>query len=297
LRYGMRTTQKVLGRNRGEAKLEALPSQDDVNQHFRDASHSWDEMYGRSDVYGVIHQERRRRALEWVEGLELGSGARVLEVGCGAGWTATILAERGFEVDATDTVAQMLERTRDKATRAGVAERVRTRVADVHALEFEDETFDLGLALGVIPWLHSPPKALSELARVLKPGAHLIVNADNHSRLTYLMDPQRSPWLGPIRRPAGQLLRRNGRRDNGPRNVAHPTREFDLLLDSVGLEPLAATTLGFGPFTFFNREVLGKQRAVALHHRLQRLADRGVSGIRSAGSQYLVLARKQGDPG
>jgi D-aspartate ligase len=293
LRYGVLTTQKLLARVREEARSETLPSQDVVNEHFRDTSRSWDEIYGRSDVYAVIHQERRRRALEWVEGLGLTPGARVLEVGCGAGWTSKTLAERGFEVDATDTVIQMLERTRERATQAGVAERVRTSMADVHALDFDDETFDLGLALGVIPWLHSPPRALRELARVLKPGAFLIVNADNHSRLTYMMDPQRTPWLAPIRRPAGQLLRRNDDRDNGPPNVAHPTREFDLLLDSVGLERLVSTTLGFGPFTFFNREVLGNEHAVALHRRLQRLADRGVSGIRSTGSQYLVLARKR----
>jgi D-aspartate ligase len=293
MRYGNLALQKLTGRAADSGRLEAIPSQVDVNEHFDDASRSWDEMYERSDVYAVIHQERRRRALAWVDTLGLNPGTRVLEVGCGAGWTSMTLAERGYDVDATDTVAQMLERTREKAQRAGVSERVRTQVADVHALEFEDETFDLGLALGVIPWLHSPPTALRELARVLRPGGHLIVNADNHLRLTYMMDPQRTPLLAPIRRPARRLAGRTDGRNNGPANVAHLKQDFDRLLDSVGLDRVASTTIGFGPFTFFNREVIGKQRSVALHRRLQQLADRGVSGVRSTGSQYLVLARKR----
>jgi D-aspartate ligase len=297
MRYGALALQKLAGRNPEKASVNAAQSQDVVNEHFQEASASWDEIYSRSDVYAVIHQERRRRALEWVDGLGLGPATRVLEVGCGAGWTSMTLAERGFEVDATDTVVQMLERTREKANNAGVAERVRTRVADVHALDFDDETFDLGLALGVIPWLHSPPKALQELARVLRPGGHLIVNADNHLKLTYLMDPQRTPWLAPLRRPVRHLvsdLGLAGQRNTGPDTVSHLTREFDMLLESVGLERVASMTLGFGPFTLFNHEVFPSQRAVALHRRLQRLADRGVSGIRSTGSQYLVLARKRG---
>jgi len=172
-----------------------------------------------------------------------------------------------------------------------------TRTADVHALDFEDETFDVGLALGVIPWLYSPPTALSELARVLKPGGYLIVNADNRLRLSYLMDPRRNPWLARARKPARQLLTDLGLvhadRGSGPPSVTHLTGDFDLLLDSVGLERVTATTLGFGPFTFWNREVLPSRLAVGFHRWLQRHADRGVSGLRSTGSQYLVLARKR----
>jgi D-aspartate ligase len=298
LRYAFLALLRLGGRGRDseEPTVDAAQSQSALDEHFDAASVSWDEMYVRSDVYAVIHQERRRRALEWVDSLGLGPRTRVLEVGCGAGLTSTTLAERGFDVDATDTVPAMLERTREKATVAGVAERVRTRTADVHALEFDDETFDLGLALGVIPWIYSPPTALRELARVLKPGGYLIVNSDNSRRLTYLMDPRRNPWLARARKPARHLLTDLGLardRDLGPPSVTHLTREFDRLLDSAGLERVAATTLGFGPFTFWNREVLPSRQAVGVNRLLQRLADRGVSVLRSTGSQYLVLARKR----
>jgi 2-polyprenyl-3-methyl-5-hydroxy-6-metoxy-1,4-benzoquinol methylase len=92
---------------------------------------------------------------------------------------AAELAKRGFDVDATDAVADMIELTRRHAAQANVSERVRTSLSDVQALEFEDQTFDVAVALGVLPWLHSPQIAVHELARVLKPGAHLVLSANN----------------------------------------------------------------------------------------------------------------------
>jgi hypothetical protein len=51
-------------------------------------------------------------------------------------------------------------------------------------------------------------------------------------------------------------------------------------------------TVGFGPFTFWGREVVSSSTQVKLHRWLQSGAERGLPGIRSFGTQYLVLARK-----
>ena len=158
----------------------------------------------------------------------------MLEVGCGAGLTAVALAQQGFQVDAIDSVPRMVELTREKVTVAGVGERLHVRVADVHSLDFEAETFELALALGVVPWLDSPPVALQELGRTLKPDGHLIVNADNRARLTSLLDPRFHPSLATARRTAKHLLNRFGvRRRSGPQAIAHSREEFDRLLEAA----------------------------------------------------------------
>src|SRR5207249_3413113 len=96
--------------------------------------------------------------------LQLPMQSRILEVGCGTGVMAVELARRGFEVDATDTVADLVELTRRRGEQANVSARLRTVLNDVHALDFDEETFDVVTALGVIPWLHSPQTALHQIA-------------------------------------------------------------------------------------------------------------------------------------
>jgi ubiquinone/menaquinone biosynthesis C-methylase UbiE len=141
----------------------------------------------------------------------------------------------------------------------------------------------------------TPRDVIAELARVTKPGGYLIANVDNRVRLIHLLDPRFNPWMAPIRNAVKAILVRSRLRRPGSPPLSNELshREFDQLLDAAGLTPLKNKMLGFGVFTFLGRPVLSNRRGVALDRRLQRLADRGFPGLRSTGSQYLVLARKQ----
>jgi ubiquinone/menaquinone biosynthesis C-methylase UbiE len=178
-----------------------------------------------------------------------------------------------------------------------VSARLRASLRDVHALEFESETFDSVIALGVIPWLHSPQTALHELARVLKPGAHLIASANNAARLTYLIDPKYNRALSRVRKAVKPLLGRLGLRRAGwgAPSRSHSRREVGALLSAANLEIVEEATLGFGPVTFFGHPLLPTRFGRRLDHWLQVCADRGIPVIRSLGGQYLVLARKSAD--
>src|SRR5262249_36593088 len=150
---------------------------------------------------------RHSMALRWVQDLDLRPNARILEVGCGAGLLTVALALNGYIVDAVDSTDAMLQMTRQTATRHGVEDLVRIQSADVHALPFHQHTFDLVIALGVIPWSHSEHLALREMQRVLKPGGHFLVTADNNARLDRLLDPLSSPLAAPLRLAAKHFLR------------------------------------------------------------------------------------------
>jgi len=101
----------------------------------------------------------------------------VLDVGCGPGLIAVALAEQGLEVDAVDSVPEMIAMTRDLAAESNIGDRVRCKVSDVMRLPMEGERFDLALAVGVTEWLAAVDLGLQEMARVLKPGGLLIVGA------------------------------------------------------------------------------------------------------------------------
>ena len=72
----------------------------------------------------------------------------------------------------------------------------------------------------------------------------------------------------------------------------HSPGEFDRALSRAGLLKVCGRTLGFGPFSFLGCPLLPAAVGVCLHHRLQRLADRGVPLIRSTGAQYIVVTQK-----
>jgi ubiquinone/menaquinone biosynthesis C-methylase UbiE len=265
-----------------------------VNERFHDRAQRWEQVYQREDLFSVIHQHRHARALNWIDGLALPSGSRVLEVGPGAGFMTVELARRGFIVKAADSTPRMVEIASRRVAEAGVADRVRLLVADAHQLAFADEAFTLVVALGVVPWLRSAPLAVAEMTRVLRPGGHLLVNADNSHRLTLLLDPRHSPALTSARLAAKGLLRSAGvrkPRDMQARVTAHHLADFDKILKAAGLEILNGSTFGFGPFTLFGWPLTSERVGVRLNARLQRLADDGVRWIRSGGGQYLVLAR------
>lgn len=70
-------------------------------------------------------------------------GSYVLDVGCGAGATACFLAKRvGSRVVGVGILEGMVERSRERAAREKVADRVEFQVADAQDLPFEDGMFD-----------------------------------------------------------------------------------------------------------------------------------------------------------
>jgi ubiquinone/menaquinone biosynthesis C-methylase UbiE len=265
--------------------------QDLVDVHFERTSSSWVDIYRRDDVLSHICQERRNIALAWVDELRLPPRSEVLEVGCGAGLTTVALARRGLRVHAIDPVPTMIELTQWHAAEAGLSGVVDAGLGDVHALPFDDDAFDLVVALGVLAWLHSPLKALQEMARVTRTGGTIIVTANNAARLNYLLDPWFNPHLASTRAAVKRILRRGKRR--GPRANVHSLKEVERLLSSAGLMKQTGQTIGHGPFTFMKRQVLPNRVGMEIHRRLQRRADRGNTWIAARGSTYIVAARKE----
>jgi len=273
--------------SQGEAHRDAV--QEHVNAHFDSTASYWDGVYRDGDVQSLIYQLRQAVVLDNVAAAGLSDGAPVLEIGCGAGHLTMRLAERGLRVNAVDASQAMVDVTSQRMAQAGLAERVTVRTADVHALPFEAGSFDLVVAVGVIPWLHSPAAAVQEMARVLRPGGQIILTADNRARLTSFTDPRAVLALSPLRRVWVALRRR--RRSLASSRLDYP-RQIDDLLAQARLRPLARRTVGFGPLSFLGRSLFGDRLNVRINDRLQALADRGLRGLRWTGWHYVVRARR-----
>lgn len=260
-----------------------------VDTRFHNEVSLWSGIYKKPGVTAEIYRLRRDRAIAIIEQFSF-SNASILEIGCGAGLLAVALAERGYRVEATDRLDAMMRLTGDLAATKGVSDRITVRTCDVHALPYPDRSFDVVVALGVLPWLHSPEEALREIARVLRDGGLLVVTTDNRWPVTHLFDPLCSPLTEPIRRRARKMLQIRRER---LRPQMYSTRRVDELLTRAGLQKIYGTTIGFGPFVFLKCELLPEAIATYAHAKLQWLADRRVWLIRSAGIEYIALAKKR----
>jgi SAM-dependent methyltransferase len=105
-------------------------------------------------------------------------GARVLEVGCGPGHLSIRLArQHGLEMTGLDLDPAMIARARANTDRAGHrgGRRPSFLVGNVAALAFPDRSFDLVVStLSMHHWA-DPAAGLTEIGRVLRPGARALI--------------------------------------------------------------------------------------------------------------------------
>ena len=94
----------------------------------------------------------------------------VLEIGCGPGGNFEHYPAAA-RVTATDYSEHMIQRALPHASAASAT--IEVRQADARNLPFEDGTFDAVTSALVLCSIPDQPRALAEIARVLKPGGEL----------------------------------------------------------------------------------------------------------------------------
>jgi len=107
-------------------------------------------------------------------------GMAVLDVGCAMGFFSLPMAEMvgpGGKVVCVDAQPGMLKGLRNRATRAGLADRIDTHLSTPKAIGLQDANnqFDFALAFAVLHEISSQVPFLDEIHRLLKPGATFLV--------------------------------------------------------------------------------------------------------------------------
>ncbi|MFL5628705.1 MAG: class I SAM-dependent methyltransferase, partial [Ktedonobacteraceae bacterium] len=266
------------------SRLQDTETQEQVDAFFRDTAAYWKTIYDSEDGQPLIYSIRQNTTLKWVEELAPGPDFRVLDIGCGAGMLSIALAARGLQVHAIDPVEEMLGLARQGAVEAGVADRLTLGIGDIYALDAEDASFDLVIALGVFPYLDRPEAAVREMTRVTKPGGHLIFSTHNQLALIGWLDPLCNPFFRSLWLPVKSALLRRGIRISNPwpdamARSGNPWPDMmpgnpsliDKLLVRSTLIKVRGITLGFYPFTFLSHTLLPKSLGLWLNHQLQRL--------------------------
>lgn len=124
--------------------------------------------------WGAEHFVEWATVTEMTHASGLQHGSRVIDVGCGVGWTTLFLAEAGFRPLGVDLVPANIEVARDRAGRWGSS--ARFAVGDMDALELPgEEPFDAALLFDALHHSGRQPEVLAGIARLLRPGGLLLL--------------------------------------------------------------------------------------------------------------------------
>jgi 2-polyprenyl-3-methyl-5-hydroxy-6-metoxy-1,4-benzoquinol methylase len=108
------------------------------------------------------------------------SGARVLDVGCGAGQVVARLTEAGFEAHGVDVSEPNIARARKFVDRC--------QIYDGRHLPFTNNHFASVGALNVLEHVEEPEAFIAELVRVVEPGGRLVISSPNFLRVIGFRD-------------------------------------------------------------------------------------------------------------
>lgn len=120
----------------------------------------------------VANREPTRLA---IEALQILSGERVLDLGCGPGQAAALILplSRPGPVTGIDQSPTMISQAHRDNWRAVAAGEMDFHVARFEALPFDDGSFDAVLASNVMYFWHDTKTVLGEIRRILAPGGRL----------------------------------------------------------------------------------------------------------------------------
>ncbi|MBI4503064.1 MAG: methyltransferase domain-containing protein [Gemmatimonadetes bacterium] len=110
------------------------------------------------------------------------AGKRVLEIGCGRGGFACWLAglpRPPLRLAGADFSPAAVQRARAFARERGVRG-VQWEVEDIQRIGHPDGTFDTVISCETIEHVPDPPRAVREMARVLKSGGRLLLTTPNY---------------------------------------------------------------------------------------------------------------------
>jgi SAM-dependent methyltransferase len=107
----------------------------------------------------------------------------VLEIGCGTGVHARLLAAAGARLSAVDLTPTAVELTQRRLALASLTADVRE--ADAESLPFADASFDVVWSWGVIHHSEHTDRVIAEIARVLRPGGRLAFMVYHRRSITF----------------------------------------------------------------------------------------------------------------
>ena len=171
-------------------------------EFFDRVARDWDEMRE-----GYYSDDVRVSALA-AAAVEAGKVAA--DIGAGTGFITQGLIEEGLQVIAVDQSEVILDEMKTKFARHPAID---YRVGNAQDIPIPVDTVDYAFANMCLHHVESPPDAIREMARILKPGGTLVITDADEHEFEFLREEHHDRWLGFKRSDIGTWFEAAGLQD------------------------------------------------------------------------------------
>ena len=180
-------TDPVLEGDRRQAARVLAERARVASDSFRNQGADWDEAHALALPIAAVEQ-----AVLAAVGTAPG---RLLDIGTGTGQLLALLAPRVTRGLGVDASRAMLALARSRLAKPELAH-CAVRQADMYRLPLPDGAFDTAVLQMVLHYAEDPAAAVTEAARVLRPGGQLLIVDLHHHGRTDLLDRLAHRWPG-----------------------------------------------------------------------------------------------------
>jgi len=158
---------------------------------------------------GPGSEKETMKALNTIK-LDKSREIKIADIGCGSGaQTITLAQNTNSHITAIDLFPEFLQRLEIKAKKAGLNDKIKTKVCSMEDLPFSDEEFDLIWSEGAI-YIMGFENGIKEWKRFLKPNGYLAVTeiswiTDSRPKELEAYWTKNYPWMNTIPNKLKQL--------------------------------------------------------------------------------------------
>ena len=153
--------------------------------YFDRVAQDWDQM--RESFFS---DEVREEALSTAA---VQKGKTAADIGAGTGFISKGLIQAGLQVIAVDQSEAILKEMKRKFADI---ETIDYRVGQAQNLPIPDETVDYAFANMYLHHVESPPEAIAEMVRILKPAGKLVITDLDEHEFDFLREEHHDRWMG-----------------------------------------------------------------------------------------------------
>jgi ubiquinone/menaquinone biosynthesis C-methylase UbiE len=119
----------------------------------------------------VIHPGGFAATWKLIRALGVDRNSRVIDIACGKGTTAILLAEKfGCEVVGIDLAPELIDEAIHLTKKSGLRGKITYQVGDALGLPFDDDEFDIAISQAMLVLIEDKVSAIQEAKRVIRPN-------------------------------------------------------------------------------------------------------------------------------